>query len=123
MTTAHQYLFKDMQDSTEDVGFTGWQDRLHTLRVMSDTRGGLLPRAILHEALGVSRQRIGEMCSSGVLEVINFCGVQFITGRSLADYKQSEKHKGGYGVKLTRWQGIKIGVGMGKALADVACPD
>ena len=106
-----------------EVGFTGWQDRMHKLREMSDSYGGLLPRAALHEAMGVTKQRVGQLCEMGILEVINFCGTQFVTGRSLAVYNTDQKSKGGRGLKLTRWQGLKVGASLGKALAEVACPD
>ena len=122
MDASEQYLFADMPTPVE-VGFTGWQDRLHKLREMSDSYGGLLPRASLHEALGVTKQRVATLCEQGILEVINFCGTQFISGRSLVVYNSDQKAKGGRGHKLTRWQGLRIGASIGKAFADVACPE
>lgn len=122
MDAASGYLFK-MPEAASSSGFTGWHDRLAKFNEMSQAYGGLLPRSVLPDALGVTRQSVAIMIDRQVIEVVNYFGVQFVTGRSLAEYRSGEKSKGGRGHKLTRWEKIKVGAGIGSAVAEIVCPE
>jgi len=122
---AEGYLF----DMPEPSGFTaplnGWEDRMGVLQDLGREREGLVPRSILPDILDVSRQRVKELVDREQLEVIHFYGVEFISGRSIREYKQGlHRAAGGRGHKRpSLWKSMVIGAKIGKALADVAVPD
>jgi hypothetical protein len=102
----------------------GWRARVRTFAEMSEVRGGLLPRASIHDILGVSRQRVAELCNKGQLEEVNFCGTSFISGRSIEEHLEGEKAKGGRGIKRqTLWQKVVFSYHLGNAIAEIVVPD
>jgi hypothetical protein len=94
-----------------------WRGRASRLTEIANRRGGLIPQAIVHKVLGVARSRAHQLCEAGKLEVVNFCGVLFVTGDSLQEYQKSPPMTG-RGHKLNRWEKIIIPIETGLAIAD-----
>jgi len=101
-----------------------WQDRLSVFKSLAEAREGLIARSALADLFGVSRSRVAQLCDKGQLEVINFCGVQFVSGRSIRDWKEGEKQKGGRGHRrVSIWKSLKAGAHLGAGLANAIVPD
>lgn len=104
------------------VAELSWDQKFQQLGELGKARGGLIPRSAVHEVLGVSKTRVYQLCDEGMLEVIMFFGVAFVSGRSIKAVQEEDRHKG-RGHKVTRWEAFKVGAQLGKALADIAIPD
>jgi len=86
--------------------------------------GGAASSGIDPRYLGVSRQRVAELCNKGQLEEVNFCGTSFISGRSIEEHLEGEKAKGGRGIKRqTLWQKVVFSYHLGNAIAEIVVPD
>ena len=99
-----------------------WRDNARRLAKIGHDSGGLVPQSVLHKILGVSRARGHQLCQDGKVQVINFCGVPFVTGDSIEEYRRAEVPHG-RGHKLNRWDRIALSVPFGQAIADALVPD
>jgi len=113
MTKAAEYLFE--MPAAKPRPADTLEERMSAFADLAKSRGGLLPRSALHGVLGITKTRAQQLCDHAKLEVVHFFGQQFVTGRSLADYRENYGSTTGRGNKLTRWQAVKIGVGIGRA--------
>lgn len=118
MSTVTQDTLFELPEA-EVCPLNGWQARIEKFNEMSEARGGLIPRSVLADTLGVSRQRVAELIDKGQLEKISFFGTHFVSGRSIREHLQGEKAKGGRGRKhnLGTWQALKVGARWGADLA------
>lgn len=99
------------------------EDRMAEFTRVAQGKGGLIPVTAAAELLQISRQRVYELINSQRLERIQYCGVAFITGRSIRDWRESEKVATGRGVKKVGiWKslviGMKHGAAVGKAISE-----
>lgn len=97
------------------------QERMDEFTRIAKGKEGLIPVTAAADLLQISRQRVYELINSGRLERIHYCGVAFITGRSIKDWNEAEKGLPGRGKKkLGRFKsiviGAKVGLGIGTAV-------
>lgn len=64
------------------------------IRAMTDQRGVLLPVPLVHELLGVSAQRVGQILEQGHLERVKIHGRDYIPEDSLVHYVNTERKNG-----------------------------
>lgn len=116
--TSQETLFP-MPEPTVAQELMGWQERADKLQEMARERGGLIPRAAMADTLQTSKQRVAQLIDDGSLEILNFFGVQFVTGRSIREHLAVEKLRGGRGKKkpLGVWRELKIGSRVASGLA------
>lgn len=98
------------------------EERMEEFTKLAKNRGGLIPVTAAADLLGVHRSRLYQLIDSGRLEKINYCGVAFLTGRSIKDWRTDRQQTGGRGQKkIGPFKGLiigaKIGAGIGKAVA------
>ena len=99
-----------------------WRDNARRLAKLAHDSGGVVPQAVLHTILGVSRARAQQLCQAGKVQVITFCGVPFVTGDSIEEYRNTPPIAG-RGHKLNRWEKIAIAIPAGRAIASAIAPD
>lgn len=119
------YLFDEPKESSVSDLLDTWQARLARLQDLGKERGGLVPRSVVHDILGVSRQRIHQLCHQDKLEVVHFFGTEFVSGRSIQQHKEGIHRQvggrvaGGAGRKrVSLWRSIVIGFKAGQAIGD-----
>lgn len=76
---------------------TYWEQVEH-LAAVQEKVGPIAPQSLVAKVLRVSRQRVGQLCESGLLEGVNVDGRVFVTKRSLEAYAERE-HKAGRPLK------------------------
>ena len=69
-------------------------DRFNELRAVVDQKGMLVPQNFAAKIVGVSKQRIDELCKQGRLERVYIDTHAFITESSLIEWGQSERKSG-----------------------------
>jgi hypothetical protein len=101
------------------------EERVEQLGVIGKAVGGLLPRNVASEVLGVSIPRISQLIDANQLEEIKYFGVSFVSGRSIKEWGSCEKSVGGRGKRrsLGLWKSVVVGVKVGKALGDAYTND
>lgn len=118
--TAQDTLFP-MPEATAPRELT-LEERMEEFTKLAKNRGGLIPVTAAADLLSVHRSRLYQLINSGRLEKINYCGVAFLTGRSIREWQAEDKAATGRGVKkLGTFKsmviGAKVGVEIGRALA------
>jgi hypothetical protein len=68
---------------------------LQDFRRLTDEHGGLFPPAAAQGFLGVSKQRISQLCQAGKLETLQAYGRIYITGNSIEVWAKEERDPGG----------------------------
>jgi len=59
-----------------------------------EEHGALIPPTLAASALGISRQRVHELCEFGTLQVIRVSGHPLVTEHSIVDFAKSERKAG-----------------------------
>lgn len=120
MTAISETLFP-MPFASESPKLT-LPERVRLFCNLSSDRGGLFPPSAVPDMLGVSHQRVSELCQETKLEVIMFFGQRFISGRSLTLFRAEDKSAKGPGRKVTRWQLVCIAAKTGTAIGEATYP-
>lgn len=103
------------------------EDRMEEFSRVAKGKGGLIPVSAGSQLLGISRQRVYQLIDSGRLERIHYCGVAFLTGRSIRDWQADDKQQTGRGNRKIGFFksvviGASVGAKIGAAMAEVAVP-
>jgi hypothetical protein len=78
-------------------------DLVAGMNALVETEGALLPVMLTAKVLGVSRQRVDELCETGKLRRFDVDGHPFVTENSCVEFCKTER-KAGRPVKLpTTW--------------------
>lgn len=123
MTTATSDTLFPMPEPTAPAELT-LEQRMAEFTRIAQGKGGLIPVTAAAELLGISRQRVYQLIDKNQLERIHYCGVAFLTGRSIAEWKASDKAAHGRGVKKVGiWKSFVIGAKHGIAVANAVNSD
>lgn len=74
--------------------FADVMERTREIARLIDEVGDVAPLHIVAAGLGVSRQRVFQLCKDGMLEKREAAGVAFVTRRSIEAYAHFERHGG-----------------------------
>jgi hypothetical protein len=94
-----EFPFVEVLPKREKSKFVRVWDRFQELSRLAEGKGMLLPLRLAAQIIGVSKQRVVELCENGRLEVLELAGERFITENSVVAYAKGER-KAGRPVKL-----------------------
>lgn len=89
-----EFPFVDEMPKGEKSKLAKIWDQFQALSDAQKEHGILLPPAFVASMLGVSRQRISEVCKDGRLVVVQVGGRPFVTEHSVIDYAKAERKVG-----------------------------
>ena len=91
---ASEFPFVEGLPKREKSKLAKIMDLFNEARALSDVKGMLVPMAFAAKIVGVSRQRIDELCQKGQLERFYLGQQPFVTEASLIAWGQSERKAG-----------------------------
>lgn len=86
--------FPFVSEVTRQRAKPGSWDALKALKAAYETGGAWVPAGLAKNLLGVSQQRVQQLCESGTLEAKRIEGHLFITETSLVAFAKSERRNG-----------------------------
>lgn len=90
----HEFPFVKDLPKREKTKLAKLMDTFNEARALVETRGMLVPLAFASKIVGVSRQRIDELCGAGKLERVYLGEQPFVTEASLIEWARSERKTG-----------------------------